>query len=222
MNETIWRKNLRNLTRNSWNCGFRRVTLFFWYYWLCCCSKGKLPYAGQLNSKSKNKTLTKIPRKTCLKSLQFALSFCKLCLIFGLWLWHLPLAYQLEEILGQFSRNLTLFSGDYICYISEFATILEFAVQTLEMTITYLKWVQWIYWNYENVNEISILMSNSISTLYRKVKGNLSMIIVIDITCMNISTYVVQCGPSMMLFLLYDADATSSYYILINGLATVK
>ena len=165
---------------------------FFWYYWLCCCSKGKLPYAGQLNSKSKNKTLTKIPRKTCLKSLQFALSFCKLCLIFGLWLWHLPLAYQLEEILGQFSRNLTLFSGDYICYISEFATILEFAVQTLEMTITYLKLVPMNLlklWKCERNIDFDV----KFYTLYRKVKGNLSMIIVIDITCMYISTYVVHC-----------------------------
>ena len=168
VNETIWRKNLRNLTRNSWNCDFRRVTLFLVLTGCAAVVRASCcPTLSQLNSKSKNKTLTKIPRKTCLKSLQFTLSFCKLCLIFGLWLWHLPLAHQLEEILGQISRNLTLFFGDYICYISEFATILEFAVQTLEMTIIDLKWVQWIYWNNENVNEISILMSNSNFTLLK-------------------------------------------------------
>ena len=126
--------------------------------------------------------MTKIPGKTCLKSLQFALSFCKLCLIFGLWLWHCTLAHQLEEFWGQFSGNLTLFFGDYICYISEFATILEFAVQTLEMTYISEMSAMKLWkceWDYENVNETMKMWTKYRCwySLYRKVKGNMSMII---------------------------------------------
>ena len=183
VNVAIWRKNLRNLTRNSWNCGFRRVTLFFGTTGCAAVVRASCPTLASLIVKVKTKHWPKFREKP-------VSNHCNSSLVFANCAWYLasgfdtcPLAHQLEEILGQFSGNLTLFFGDYICYISEFATILEFAVQTLEMTITYLKWVHWIYWNYENVNEISILMSNSI--LYRKVKGNLSMIIVIDITCMK-------------------------------------
>ena len=163
VNETIWRKNLRNLTRNSWNCEFRRVTLFFSTTGCAAVVRASCcPTLASLIVKVKTKHWQKFREKP-------VSNHCNSPLVFANCAWYLAsgfdactLAHQLEEILGQFSGNLTLFFGDYICYISEFATILEFAVQTLEMTIIDLKWVQWIYWNYENENAISILMSNSI------------------------------------------------------------
>ena len=183
---------------------------FFWYYWLCCCSKGKLPYASQLNSKSKNKTLTKIPRKTCLKSLQFALSFCKLCLIFGLWLWHLHFGTSIGRNFGPIQRKFDVIFWwlyllyKWVCYyiIGICSTNIGFDYYISEMSAMNLLKL----WKCERNIDFDV----KFYTLYRKVKGNLSMIIVIDITCMYISTYVVQCGPSMMLFLVYDA--TASYY----------
>ena len=186
VNVAICRKNLRNLTRNSWNCGFRRVTLFFGTTGCAAVvtSKGKLPYASQLNSKSKNKTLTKIPRKTCLKSLQFVLSFCKLCLIFGLWLWHLPFGTSIGRNFGPIQRKFDVIFWwlyllhKWVCYyIGICSTNIGNDYYISEMSAMNLLKL----WKCERNIDFDV----KFYTLYRKVKGNLSMIIVIDITSMK-------------------------------------
>ena len=63
VNETIWRKNLRNLTRNSWNCEFRRVTLFFGTTGCAAVVRASCPTLGSLIVKVKTKHWQKFREK---------------------------------------------------------------------------------------------------------------------------------------------------------------